>query len=33
MHNERLTGMIVRNLHQRILDKKHQADASASRAK
>jgi cyclase len=25
MHNERLTGMIVRNLHQRILDKRRQA--------
>jgi cyclase len=27
MHNERLTGMIVRNLHQRILDKKSAARA------
>jgi len=25
IHDERLTGMIVRNLHQRILDKKQQA--------
>jgi len=27
MHNERLTDMIVRNLHQRILDKKQQPTA------
>ena len=25
IHDERLTGMIVRNLHQRILDKRQQA--------
>ena len=27
LHDERLTGMIVRNLHQRILDRKLQAGA------
>jgi len=31
MHNERLTGLIVRNLHQRILARKGQARPGAPR--